>query len=55
MGRVQSAGIKCRSGSQVIDLAALGTWRGAQLPPLPPELAPSYTFTITIDYILLRR
>ena len=54
-GRVESAVIKSRSGSQFIDMAAVGTWRGAQLPPLPPELAPSYKFTITIDYMLIRR
>ena len=53
-GRVQSAVIKSRSGSQFIDMAAVGTWRNAQLPPLPPELGANYTFTITIDYILLR-
>lgn len=53
-GRVKAAVLKSRSGSQFIDMAAIGTWRNAQLPPLPPELAPSYTFSITINYILLR-
>ena len=53
-GRVTSAVLKSRTGSPFLDMAALGTWRGARLNPLPPELAPSYTFTITINYILLR-
>lgn len=53
-GRVTSAVLKSRTGSQFLDMAALSTWRGARLNPLPPELAPSYTFTITINYILLR-
>ena len=53
-GRVQSVVLKSRSGSTFIDMAAVGTWRNAQLPPLPPELGNPYTFTITINYILLR-
>jgi len=53
-GRVQSAVLKSRSGSTWIDMAAVGTFRGAQLPPLPQEVGDPYTVTITINYILLR-
>ena len=53
-GRVTAAVLKSHTGSPFLDMAAVGTWRGAKLSPLPPELAPSYTFTITINYILLR-
>ena len=53
-GRVTSAVLKSRSGSTWIDMAATGTWRNAQLQALPPELGDRYTFTITINYILIR-
>lgn len=54
-GRVQKATITSTSGNQFIDMAATGTWRDAKLPPLPPELGDHYTFSITINYILMRR
>lgn len=53
-GKVENAVLKSKSGNQFIDMAALGTWRNAKLPPLPPELGERYTFTITINYILIR-
>jgi TonB family protein len=53
-GRVENAVLKSKSGNQFIDMAAIGTWRNAKLPPLPPELGDRYTFTITINYILIR-
>ncbi len=53
-GRVQSAVLKSHSGSSWIDMAAVGTFRGAQLPPLPEEVGDPYTVTISINYILIR-
>lgn len=54
-GRVREAKITSRSGSTWLDMAAASTWRNAQLPPLPPELGDRYVFSITINYILIRR
>jgi len=54
-GKVESVQIVSRSGSPWLDMAALGTWRGAQLAPFPPEnQEPRATMTLTINYILLR-
>jgi TonB family protein len=53
-GRVERAEVKSRSGNTFLDMAAMGTWRNAKLPPLPPDLGEHYTFSITINYILLR-
>jgi TonB family protein len=53
-GRVEKADVKSHSGNQFLDMAAVGTWRNAKLPPLPPELGDRYTFTITINYVLIR-
>lgn len=53
-GKVRSAVVKSRSGSTWLDMAAVGTWQNAQLPPLPPELTTPYVFSITINYILIR-
>ena len=55
LGKVQSAVVRGRSGSSWLDMAAVGTFRSAQLPPLPPEVGESRTVTIPIHYILLRR
>ncbi len=55
LGRVESAEIKRRSGSPWLDMAALGTWRNAQLAPLPAENTdPTITIPLTINYVLLR-
>ena len=53
-GRVQAAVVKSRSGSAWLDMAAVGTFRNAQLPPLPPEVGEQHTVTISIHYQLLR-
>ena len=44
-----------RSGSQWIDMAALGTFRNAQLPPFTNEMREDrLTFPIPITYYLIR-
>ena len=55
LGRVESVEVKSRSGSPWLDMAAVGTWRNAQLPPLPPENTEErITLEIPINYILIR-
>lgn len=55
LGKVESVEISRRSGSPWLDMAALSTWRGAQLAPFPAEnTEPRVTMTLTINYILLR-
>lgn len=54
-GKVESVEISRRSGSPWLDMAALSTWRNAQLAPFPAEnMDPRVTLTLTINYILLR-
>jgi len=54
-GRVESVELKSRSGSQWLDMAALGTFRNGQLPPFTPEMTGDrITFPIPIHYILIR-
>ena len=55
LGKVEAVSVQARSGSTWLDMAAQSTWRGAQLSPLPAEVAGDrITFSITINYILLR-
>ncbi len=55
-GRVNELELLSRSGSQWLDMAAQGVFRGAKLPPLPPDTTdPQITVELTIDYILYRR
>jgi protein TonB len=55
-GRVVSATIMSRSGSQWLDMAARSMFDGAVLPPIPPDIAnPTFTFDLTMHYILIRR
>ncbi len=55
LGKVEQVKVVGRSGSPFLDMAAMGTWRGAQLAPFPAENpAPRATMTLTINYILLR-
>ncbi len=55
LGKVESVQIKTRSGSPWLDMAAVGTWRNAQLAPFPRENTDeTATITLTINYILLR-
>ncbi len=54
-GKVESVEVVSRSGSPWLDMAALSTWRRAQLAPFPHENTdPRMTITLTINYILLR-
>jgi len=55
LGRVESVEIKSRSGSPWLDMAALSTWRNAQLAPLPAENTDrTITIPLTINYMLIR-
>lgn len=55
LGKVESVEISRRSGSPWLDMAALSTWRNAQLAPFPAQNTdPWITMTLTINYILLR-
>jgi len=54
-GHVESVEVKERSGSQWLDMAALGTFRGAHLPPLPAtEARDRVTFPVSVTYTLVR-
>lgn len=53
-GRVQRVALASGSGSQWLDMAALGVFRDASLPPLPSDAAPSVPFTLTIHYQIKR-
>jgi protein TonB len=54
-GRVEAARVVSRSGSQWLDMAAIGTFRDGQLPPFTPEMREDrITFTIPITYYLIR-
>jgi TonB family protein len=52
-GRVSSVEMKSRSGSQWLDMALMGLFRDAKLPPLHDETEP-ITFNFTMHYILIR-
>jgi len=55
LGRVESVEIQRRSGSPWLDMAAVGTWRNAQLAPLPTENTDrTITIPLTINYVLIR-
>ncbi len=55
LGRVESVEIQRRSGSPWLDMAAVGTWRNAQLAPLPAENTDrTITIPLTINYLLIR-
>lgn len=55
LGRVESVEIQRRSGSPWLDMAAVGTWRNAQLAPLPAENTDrTITIQLTINYVLIR-
>ncbi len=54
-GRVEAVSVVSRSGSQWLDMAAVSTFRDAQLPPFTPEMPQDrITFQIPINYILIR-
>jgi len=55
-GKVNAVELKRSSGSQWLDMATLGMWRNAKLPPIPAENQdPTITVTYTLHYILIRR
>ena len=55
LGRVETVEILRRSGSPWLDMAAVGTWRNAQLAPLPAENTDrTITIPLTINYLLIR-
>jgi protein TonB len=53
-GHVTSVELTGRSGSQWLDMALTGLFRGARLPPLIDQTEP-LTFDFTMHYILIRR
>ena len=55
-GHVRVLDMLSRSGSQWIDMAAMATFRGADLPPFPPGSPDDeITVDLTINYILVGR
>lgn len=55
LGRVEAVEVVRRSGSPWLDMAAVGTWRNAQLRPLPAENTDrTITIPLTINYVLIR-
>ena len=52
-GKVASVEMNTRSGSQWLDLAALGTFRGAKL-VVPSNSGETVSVDLTINYILIR-
>jgi protein TonB len=53
-GRVERVALVSRSGSQWLDMAALGVFRNARLPPLPADAAASVPITLKIHYQIVR-
>lgn len=55
-GRVEDVQVLTRSGSQWLDMAAVGTFRDAKLPPFTSEMREDrLTFPIPINYYLVRQ
>jgi TonB family protein len=55
-GRVQLVELRDRSGSQWLDLGLQAMFRGARLPPFPPDNTdPNFTFDFTMHYVLIRQ
>jgi protein TonB len=54
-GDVASAILAERSGSQWLDMAALGVFRDARLPELPSTAAATVPIHLTIHYVIVRR
>ena len=52
-GHVSSVEMRSRSGSRWLDMALMGLFRDANLPPLHDETEP-ITFNFTMHYILIR-
>lgn len=54
-GYVQSVSLTGSSGSDILDAAITGMFRGAKLPKIPPDLPDHFELDLTVNYILLRR
>ncbi|MGE0224418.1 MAG: energy transducer TonB [Acetobacteraceae bacterium] len=55
-GKVHSVELLGRSGSQFLDLGAQAVFRGATVPPFPPNSKDDQiTLELTVNYILIRR
>ena len=54
-GRVERVALASGSGSQWLDLAAVGIFRDATLPPLPSDAAATVPIHLTIHYQIIRR
>jgi protein TonB len=55
-GQVTGVELLSRSGSQWLDMGAIGTFRGARLPPFPVNTPQNEAdVTLTIGYYLIRR
>ncbi|MDI2089905.1 energy transducer TonB [Commensalibacter oyaizuii] len=54
-GQVTSVTLTNSSGSDALDTAITGMFRGATLPKIPPDLPDHFELDLTINYILLRR
>lgn len=55
-GRVAAVRLSGQSGSYSLDAATVGMFQGAQLPPVPPDMAGDhFDLDVTINYILLHR
>jgi len=55
-GHVRSVRITGQSGSYSLDAATSGMFRGATLPPVPPDMSGDhFDIDLTINYILIRR
>ena len=52
-GKVEGVELRSTSGSRWLDMAALGTFRGAQL-QVPTNAGETVTVDLTINYILIR-
>lgn len=53
-GYVLSVSLTNSSGSDTLDAAITGMFRGARLPKIPPDLPDHFELDLTINYILLR-
>jgi len=54
-GRVQNLELTGKSGSGWLDLGALSVFRGAYLPPLPPDMPEKQIpFEVTVHYVIVR-
>ena len=54
-GRVENLELTGKSGSRWLDIGAMGTFRDAHLPPLPPDMPEAQIpFEVTVHYVIIR-